>query len=495
MSPIDTPRLSTGIAGLDDVLAGGLPRERIYLVQGEPGSGKTTLGLQFLLEGAAQNEPGLYISLSESKDEITAVAASHGWSLDKVSLYELSAVEQQLQLGADNTVFHPAEVELRELLKTLLAVVDEVKPRRVVFDSLSEIRILSQNQAQYRRQILMLKQYFVGRNVTVLLLDDRTNPEGDSQLQSLAHGVVMLEQLPQAYGPERRRLRVSKLRGIKFRGGYHDYRIETGGLQVYPRLVAAEHAEVPERKKLTSGLPHLDALIGGGLDSGTSTLLLGPAGSGKSSLMAHYAVTAAKEGRGAAIFAFDENRATLFQRARALGLDLDTEADAGRLTVRQVDPAELAPDELAHAIRAEVERGVGFVAIDSLNGYLNATPDERFLSVQLHELLSYLSHKGVVTVMVMAQHGLVGTMSAPLDITYIADAVVLLRFFEAQGRVRKAISVMKKRSGAHEDTIRELTMGRDGLRVSEPLAQLHGVLTGVPSFAGGGQEHHVPDRP
>jgi circadian clock protein KaiC len=494
MSSLKPDRVSTGVVGLDDILAGGLPRERIYLVQGDPGVGKTTLGLQFLLAGVANDEKALYVSLSETKEEINSVAASHGWNLSRVALYELSAVEASLQLGTDNTVFHPAEVELREIMKTLLAVVDDVKPNRVVFDSLSEIRTLSQNQAQYRRQILQLKQYFVGRKTTVMLLDDRTGPEGDTQLQSLAHGVIQLEQLPQSYGTERRRIRINKLRGLKFRGGYHDYKIETGGLTVYPRLIASEHPHELRRQPLSSGLKELDALTGGGLDAGTSTLVLGPAGAGKSSVMIHYAVAAAREGRGAAIFCFDEGRATLLARARSIGLDVEPELKAGRLAMRQIDPAELSPDELAHAVRDEVERGIGFVAIDSLNGYLNAMPDEKFLAIQLHELLSYLAHKGVVTMLVMAQHGLVGNMQSPIDVTYVADSLILLRFFEAQGGVHKAISMLKKRSGRHESSIRELTMGPGGLKVGDPLRDFHGVLTGVPYFKVSNPDVHEPGK-
>ena len=492
MSSLNRDRASTGIAGLDDILAGGLPRERIYLVQGDPGVGKTTLGLQFLLAGVQQGESCLYVSLSETKEEINAVAASHGWVLDKVALYELSAVEASLQLGVDNTVFHPAEVELREIVKTLLDVVDRVKPRRVVFDSLSEIRTLSQNVAVYRRQILQLKQYFAGRNVTVMLLDDLTGPAGDTQLQSLAHGVIALEQLPQSYGNERRRVRIAKLRGLKFRGGYHDYKIDTGGITVFPRLVAAEHPTELRGKALSSGLEELDALAGGGLDPGTSTLMIGPAGSGKSSLMLHYALAAAKEGRGAAVFAFDESTATIFLRAKALGLDLEPEVKADRLRIHQIDPAQLSPDELGHAVRDEVDRGVGFVAIDSLNGYLNAMPDAKFLTLQLHELLTYLAHKAVVTVLVMAQHGMVGQMQSPIDVTYVADSVVLLRFFESHGEVHKAISMLKRRSGRHETSIRELIMGANGLQVGAPLKQFQGVLTGTPTFKGTAGELNEP---
>lgn len=477
---------SSGISGLDEILAGGFPRDRLHLIQGDPGVGKTTLGLQFLLEGARRRERGLYITLSESEDEIRAVAASHGWTLDSLSLFELSAAEQTLKTEADNTVFLPAEVQLREVVDTLLKEVERVKPDRVVFDSLSEVRLLAQSSLQYRRQILLLKQYFAGKHSTVLLMDDRTAPEGDPQLQSLAHGVISMEQLPQGYGTERRRLRVVKLRGLKYRGGYHDYTIATGGLQIFPRLVAAEHQRPVDEKVLPSGLAELDGLLGGGLHHGTSTLLLGPAGSGKSSIMTHFAVAAADQGMKAAIYAFDEGAGTLYSRSEALGLKLAEHVRAGRITVSQIDPAELAPDEFAQGIRHRVERdGVSFVAIDSLNGYRHALPDERFLTVQLHALLSFLAQNGVVTMLVMAQHGGVGSgMLSPVDVSYLADSVVLLRYFESRGYVRKAISILKKRSGAHEASIREFSLGKGGLKVGEPLTDFQGVLTGTPQYTG-----------
>jgi len=488
MSPVQ--RASTGIAGLDDILAGGLPRNRTYLVQGDPGVGKTTLGLQFLLEGAAKGESALYVSLSETKEEIEAVAASHGWSLDGIFLHEMSAVDHLMSAEADNTVFHTSEVELREITRHLLEVVEQAKPRRVVFDSLSEIRLLAQNEIQYRRQILKLKHHYTGREATVLFLDDRTHPGRDELLQSLVHGVISLEQLPQSYGTERRRVRITKLRGLKFRGGYHDYRIDTGGLTVFPRLVAAEHRVSTTQPPLKSGVEGLDRLTGGGLDPGTSTLFLGPAGSGKSSLMLHYAAFAANVGKRVAVFAFDEGKGTMLARARGLGMSIDKQLESGRLAVRQIDPAELAPDELAHEVRRAVEQhGCEVVAIDSLNGYLNAMPDERFLTIQLHELLSYLSHRGVVTMMVMAQHGFNGTgISSPVDLSYVADGIILLRFFEANGRVRKAVSMVKKRSGRHEDSVRELTLGPKGVEVGEALSDFRGVLLGAPEFVGDRRE-------
>jgi len=483
---MDSERFAqTGIAGLDDVLGGGLPRHRIYLVQGDPGVGKTTVGLQFLLAGVARGEPVLYITLSEGKDEIRSVAKSHGWSLEGVPLFELSAPEQTASLEQEYTLFQPSEVELQETTRTLLARFEQVKPARVVLDSLSEIRLLSQNALRYRRQILALKQHFAGRNCTVLLLDDRTSESGDLQLQSISHGVVSMEQVPPLYGEDRRKLRIVKLRGQKFRGGYHDYVIRTGGLEVFPRLVASEHLTEFRREPISSGVAQLDSLLGGGLDRGTSTLILGPAGSGKSSIATQYMLAAAQRGESAVHFAFDESLGTLLARSEGLGLDLAGQVKTGRIMLQQIDTAEIGPGEFAdHARRRIEEDGAKIVVIDSLNGYLNAMPTERLLPVQMHELLIYFAQKGVVTVLVMAQHGLVGAMQTPVDMSYLSDTVLLLRYFEAAGRVRRAISVMKKRSGAHEDTIREFTLGPGGVRIGQALTEFTGVLSGVPQFAG-----------
>jgi circadian clock protein KaiC len=476
---------SSGISGLDDVLAGGLPRDRIYLVQGDPGVGKTTV-VQFLLDGVARGERCLYITLSETQAEIRAVVDSHGWTLDGLEVVELSALDQSSALEADNTLFEPSEVELHETTRTLLSHVERVKPTRVVFDSLSELRLLAQSPLRYRRQILGLKQYFADKQSTVMLLDDRTSQPTDLQLQSLAHGVLHLEQVPPVYGDDRRRLRVLKLRGVKFRGGYHDFTIRTGGVVVFPRLVAAEHHVEFERSCLSSGLARLDALLGGGLDRGTATLITGPAGSGKSAVAIQYAVAAVARGDHAAILAFDERITTMKDRSRALGQPIDEYHRAGKLGIEQIDPAELSPGELTDCVRQYVEeRGTKLIVIDSLNGYLNAMPEEKFLSLQLHELLSYLAHRGVTTVLVMAQHGLLGTaMQSPIDVSYVADTVMLLRYFEAEGKIRKAVSVVKKRSGAHENVIRELTLDKGGIHVGEPLAEFRGVLTGIPMFTG-----------
>jgi circadian clock protein KaiC len=482
------PLSATGVAGLDDVLGGGLTPYRLYLVEGDPGSGKTTLALQYLLEGARRNEAGVYVTLSETKQELLAVAASHGWALGGLEIVELVAQEQELDPDNQYTMFQPSEVQLGETTKAILAEVERVKPKRVVIDSLSELRLLAQSPLRYRRQILALKQFFTGRACTVLLLDDKTSEVNDLQLQSIAHGVLSLEHLAPGYGAERRRLRVTKLRGQRFRGGLHDFNIVTGGLECFPRLVAAEHAEARDHQTLKGDVTALDELLGGGMDLGTSTLLIGPAGSGKSSVAVNYARAAAKQGRRAALFTFDERIEVLLHRAHGLGMDLRPHLDSGLVTIQQVDPAELSPGEFAHSVRKAVDGADGHspakvVVIDSLNGYMQAMPEERFLNVQMHELLTYLGHKGVVTFLVLAQHGMVGAMHAPVETTYLADTVILFRYFEANGRVRQAISVVKKRSGKHERTIRELHL--DGqIAVGDPLTEFQGVLTGTPVFKG-----------
>jgi len=476
-------RCATGISGLDELLGGGLPLHRLYLLQGRPGVGKTTLALQFLFEGVRNGEKGLYITLSETRAELDAVAESHGWDLNEFDVLELSAVEEALGDTQENTFFQPSELELSKTAQVLLNEVERVKPARVVLDSLSEFRLLAEVPLRYRRQMLKLKQYFAGRQITVLLLDDLTGGDSDLHIQSIAHGVLTLDKLAQGYGVQRRQIQINKLRGVKFREGSHDYLIERGGLMVFPRLIAAEHRKGFKQEPVSSGIAEFDKLLGGGLDRGTSNLFIGPAGSGKSTVALHHAVRVADTGDKAIIFIFDENRKTLETRSKALGLDLEKHVREGRIHVMQVDPADLTPGQFAQKVRDAVEKDdVQLVMIDSLNGYLNSMPDERFLSLQLHELLSYLSQLGIVTIMTLAQHGIMGTMQTPVDVTYLSDTVVLFRYFEAIGEVRKAISVMKKRSGVHEPSIRELKMSARGLQVGEPLSGFQGILTGVPQI-------------
>ncbi len=492
-------RISTGNAGLDDILGGGFDADRMYLYEGRPGTGKTTLALEFLLEGVRRGERTLYISLSETQRELELVATRHGWDVSGVEIFELIPPETTLDPSQELTVLHPAEVELAETTQLILDKVSTLSPGRVVIDSLSELRLLAQSSLRYRRQVLALKHFFASRACTVVLLDDMTSHENDLQLHSICHGVVLLEQLAIEYGAERRRLRVVKMRGIPFRGGYHDMSIKRGGLQIYPRLVAAEHHKAFVGDLASSGNAELDKLLGGGLERGTNALLIGAAGVGKSSLALTFALAAAQRGEKTALFAFDEGRGTIEARARTLGLPLQPAQDSGRLMFQQIDPAELSPGEFTRIVRDRVERDdARLVIIDSLNGYLNAMPDGRFLILQMHELLTYLGQQGVLTILVMAQHGLVGPMETPLDISYLSDAVLMLRYFEYAGTVRRALSVVKKRSGDHEHTIREFKLSRRGLALGPPLKDFNGVLTGTPVYVGGGEPlldgEHGKDR-
>ena len=475
-------RAATGVPGLDDILGGGFTPHRLYLIEGMPGSGKTTLAFQFLLEGVRRGERVLYVTLSETEEEIRAVAASHGWSLDQIMIRELVPTENSLEPSEQYSVFHPSEVELTETTRKILADVDQHRPSRIVFDSLSELRLLAGNPLRYRRQILALKQFFGGRRCTVLLLDDLTSAEHDLQVQSIAHGAVMLEHTVPHFGAQRRRLSITKFRGSAFRGGYHDYTIRRGGLEVFPRLVAAEHRQASSREQISSGLKQLDTLLGGGVERGTSTLIVGAAGSGKSTVAALFCASACERGQSATMFIFDESANTLFSRMAGLHVDLKKYVDSGRLHVREVDPAELSPGEFTHSIRQAVEEDKSaLVVIDSLNGYLNSMPDEKFLVVQLHELLTYLGQRGVATILISAQHGMISSqMSAPVDASYLADSVVLMRYFEAEGEVRQAISVVKKRGGEHERSIREFKMAGGRISVGEPLRDYRGVLSGIP---------------
>jgi circadian clock protein KaiC len=497
-SDFDSPeiRLKTGIGGLDDVLNGGLPKGHLYLVEGAPGTGKTTLAMQFLLAGIATGEKGMYVTLSESIRELRQVAGSHGWKIDDLVLYEMVPPEEDLGSDAQYTVFHPSEVELADTITAITKQVEKENPDRIVFDSLSEFRMLARDPLRYRRQILALKRYFAGRNSTVLLLDDGTaDPKNiDLQLQSIAHGVVRLESRERDIGIKRRRMEVHKLRGSEFREGFHDYAIRKGGVDVYPRLIAAEHHPGFERKPVTSGLKELDDLFRGGIDTGTSTLMLGPAGSGKSTVALSYAVSAAKRGEKAIIFTFDEALSTLVERSKGLGLDVTEYMNNGTLEIQQIDPAELSPGEFVTRIRRLVDHeDLRVVIIDSINGFLNAMPHEQLLAMQLHELLAYLGQQGVATILTMAQHGFVGAMETPVDVSYLADTVLLFRYFERAGAVRQALSVVKKRSGPHERTIRELIFGDGQIRVGPPLNEFEGLLTGNPHYTGTNGKETGPD--
>jgi circadian clock protein KaiC len=484
-TPDDPPRISTGSAGLDSILGGGIDRNRMYLYEGRPGAGKTTLALQFLMDGARQGERALYVSLSETVAELRVVAKRHGWSLDGIDVFELVPSEAVLDPERELTILHPAELELSETTRMVFDRVTQLNATRVVFDSLSELRLLAQSSLRYRRQVLALKHFFTSRQCTVILLDDLTASGDDLQLHSISHGVVLLEQLAIEYGAERRRLRVVKMRGIEFRGGYHDFIIRKGGLEIFPRLVAAEHHRLFVGDVAPSGSAELDQMLGGGLERGTNTLLLGAAGVGKSSLALSYVIAAAARGEHSVFFAFDEGRGTLEARARVLGLPLNEALESGCIRFQQIDPAELSPGEFTANVRHSVEaEGARIVVIDSLNGYLNAMPEGRFLILQMHELLMYLNQQGVLTLLVLAQHGLVGPMNTPLDISYLSDAVLMLRYFEYGGMVRRALSIVKKRSGNHEHTIREFRLSSEGVSVGPPLVNFSGIFSGTPQYNG-----------
>jgi circadian clock protein KaiC len=472
---------ATGVAGLDDVLNGGFARGRCFLLEGTPGTGKTTIALQFLMTGAAAGERGLYITLSETMDELQATTASHDWSLEGVEVFELLPPESLLDEEQNQSLLYSSDLELGETTKKIFAEFERVRPQRLVIDSLSEIRLLAQSSLRYRRQILALKLFFAKRESTVLLLDDLTTDVNDKAVHSIAHGAVLLEELAPDFGADRRRMRVMKYRGNRFRGGYHDFVIRTGGVHVFPRLVSSEHRVEFRREVLTAQSEELNALLGGGIERGSSVLVLGPAGAGKSLLALTFVLSAVARGERAAMFIFDEEIGLLIERTKGLGIHLDVLMESGNLSVTQVDAAEMTPGEFSERVRLCIEvQGAKTIVIDSLNGYQASMPEERALILHMHELLQYCNRMGATTLLTVAQHGLVGEMKAPIDLTYLADTVILLRYFEATGKVRRAISVIKKRTSAHEHTIREYTISNQGVTLGEPLSDFHGVLEGSP---------------
>lgn len=480
------PKAAFGIPGLDGILEGGLARNRLHLLEGMPGTGKTTVALQFLLHGAASGERGMYVTLAETEEELRAGAASHGWTLgENIRVFELVGSENLLDPDQQQSLLYSSDLELGETIKHIFAAIEQFKPSLVVLDSLSEIRLLAQSSLRYRRQILALKHYFASHKATVVLLDDLTSEDRDQTVHSIAHCVLRLEELTPNYGPERRRLRAIKCRGQSFRGGYHDFAIRTGGIQVFPRLVAADTQKTFSRDRITSNIAELDLLLGGGIEKGSSALILGPAGTGKSLLSLHFAAAAIARGERAALFVFDEELGLLFSRALTMGIDLQKLCDSGRMFIEQIDAAEQSPGEFAYKVRSCIDKGeVRTVVIDSLNGYQQAMPEEQFLILHIHELLQYLNRQGATTFLTVAQHGMVGEMRSPVDLTYLADTVIMLRYFEALGRVRRAMSVIKKRAGPHEDTIREFRIGPNGISLGEPLHDFQGILRGTPTYVG-----------
>jgi circadian clock protein KaiC len=479
----NTGTISIGVPGIDTILRGGLTRDRLYLLEGMPGSGKTTIAMQFLTEGVAQGEKVLYVTLSETTGELLASAQSHGWTLEGIDIHEVLPSESALDPDEQYTIFHPTEVELGRTTQQIVEAVERVKPSRLVIDSLSELQLLAANSLRYRRQVLAFKQFFSTRACTVLLLDDRSTANGDLEVRSIAHGVLSLNQLNTDFGGTRRRMQVIKYRGVPFIEGMHDYLIRHGGVVVFPRLVASSGRIIAHPRQFRTGVETLDALLGGGIEEGTSTLLAGPPGTGKSSLAAQIAASALEQGGRAAMFIFEESISNFLNRTDGLNIPLRPALEAGALTLRQIDPAQVAPGEFIHDVCESADRGAKVVVIDSLNGFLNAMPNERLLTTHLHELLTYLGQRGVVTVLIGVHQGMLGgQMSTAIDASYLADNVVMLRYFECRGEVRQALSVFKKRGSSHERTIREMSMSGSGITVGPVLRQFQGVLTGVPTM-------------
>jgi circadian clock protein KaiC len=477
--------LSTGIQGLDEILGGGLPPGQIYLVEGESGAGKTTLGLQFLLAGQRRGERTLWITLSETERQLRQTAQSHGWSLDGIEVCNPITADGVRHGEEKYSFFSPADVELEQIRQAIVAATERVRPSRVVFDPFSDVRHLAREVLHYRRQVLSLREFFNEHGCTVLLMQELTRgTAGDLQAEALVHGYMTLHQDAPEYGGQRRRVRVHKMRAMRFRDGYHDFSIQTGGIEVYPRLLAPPHVDKHPEQAISSDVVELDSLLGGGMDRGSSLLIMGAAGVGKSTLATQYAVAGARRGEKAIVFIFDESVRSFRARAEKLGFPIAALLEDGTLTLLQVDTAEVSAGRFTNMVMQAVEGGVRTVVIDSLTGFLNSMPEERFLVAYLHELLTTLGQRDVLTILTLAQHGLVGEVAAPIDLSFLSDTVLLIRYFEAFGKIRRAISAVKKRAGAHENTVREMRIEAGGIHIGEPLTHFQGVLSGVPRFTG-----------
>ncbi|PRY06143.1 ATPase domain-containing protein [Paraburkholderia sp. BL25I1N1] len=479
---VPLPLVLTGIPELDFVLRGGLPKYRLHLIEGAPGTGKTTIALRFLIDGVRNQESCLYVTFSESTDELVSAARTHGWDVGGIDFFEL--VPDEAQAAQQQTVLLPAEIELDKTVQRIIARIEATHPDRIVIDSVSELRLLAHDPFIYRRQLSSLKRFLQGRCITTILLDDlRFNDDGE--LQSLVHGVISLSSSERDYGAGRRRLRIAKMRGTNLMSGWHDYALVTGEVLVFPSLIANDHTSDVRGAPLRSGSPGLDEILGSGLDRGTTTMLIGPSGAGKSSLALSYALAGARNGEHAAYFSFDEAYEIFVRRGQSLGLDPQPALASGQLAWQRMNPSRISPGEFVWAVRREVEdKNARVVVIDSINSYLSTMPEERSLIAQLHELLTYLNRRGVVTLLLLAQQGVLGDVENPVDLSFLSDTVLLLRFFEAAGQLRRAVTVIKRRTGAHDTAIHEFRLSGHGVEIGRPLRDLHGIFSGVPTYSG-----------
>jgi circadian clock protein KaiC len=480
------PIIETGIPELDVILRGGLPKNRLHLIEGAPGTGKTTLGLRFLLDGVDRNLRCLYVTLSETTEELVTTASTHGWNTDGIEFFEL--IPEEAQPERQQTVLFPTEVEFGKTIEQLTKRIEEFNPDRIIIDSVSELRMLAQDKLQFRLQMTSLKRFLQQRDITVLLLDDLTeNDKGD--LHSFVHGVLSLGLFERDYGAARRRMRIAKMRGVNFQSGWHDYAIVTGEILVFPSLIAEEHESVVQGIPLLSVFDDLNSVFPQGLDRGTTTMLIGPSGAAKSTIAMSYALAAQRDGESASFFSFDETYETFQRRNESMNLDPTEAMDAERFYWRRMNPSRISPGEFVWQVRRDVEdRNVRVVVIDSINSYLSTMPEEQSLILHLHELLSYLNKRGIVTILVLAQQGVVGDVENPVDLSFLSDTVILCRFFEAAGTLRRALAIVKRRTGTHTLAIHEYRLSSSGMQVGPELTELRGIFTGVPAYTGAHEE-------